>query len=212
MSRLAGQRYIRSPEKSKKNVDFVERGNRVAVRGNADTAGLVHKKELQMETLGTFKDVETAIRAVDSLITAGFAEQSITSLTSVPYPNGVIVKANQHTWFRWVSAGGGILGACAGFALAAGTAYLYPVQTGDKPIIALYPTGIITYELAMLFAMLGAIAGMFLEMRLPPAGERPYDPAIGEGAVGISVTVPTGDKKVQAEEIMREAGALRITT
>jgi hypothetical protein len=164
-----------------------------------------------METLGTFKDVETATRAVDSLIKAGFAEQSITSLTSVPYPNGVLVKADQRTWFRWVSAGGGILGACAGFALAAGTAYLYPVQTGDKPIVALYPTGIITYELAMLFAMLGAIAGMFLEMRLPPAGERPYDPAIGEGAIGISVSAASRDLIERAEKIMQDAGAIRTT-
>ena len=162
-----------------------------------------------METLGTFEDVESATRAVDSLIKAGFAEQSITSLTSVPYPNGVIVKADQRTWFRWVSAGGGILGACAGFALAAGTAYMYPVQTGDKPIIALYPTGIITYELAMLFAMLGAIIGMFFEMKLPPWKERVYDAAIGEGAIGISVFTASGGDSSRAASIMKEAGALR---
>ena len=45
-----------------------------------------------METLGTFKDVESAARAVDSLVKAGFAEETITSLTSVPYPDGVIVR------------------------------------------------------------------------------------------------------------------------
>jgi hypothetical protein len=165
-----------------------------------------------METLGTFEDVATAARAVDSLVKAGFAEEAITSLTSVPYPDGVIVKTGQSTWFRWVSAGGGVLGACAGFALAAGTAYLYPVQTGDKPIIALYPTGIITYELTMLFAMLGAIGGMFLEMKLPPWKEQVYDPAIGEGAIGISVSTASTWESGRAEKIMQDAGALRITT
>jgi Protein of unknown function (DUF3341) len=164
----------------------------------------------RMETLGTFKDVETATRAVDSLVKAGFAEESITSLTSVPYPDGVIVKTGQRTWFRWVSAGGGVLGACAGFALAAGTAYLYPVQTGDKPIIAFYPAGIITYEVTMLFAMLGAIGGMFLEMKLPPWKEQVYDPAIGEGAIGISVSTSSSDQGNRAGKIMRDAGALRI--
>src|SRR5512147_258985 len=137
-------------------------------------------KERQMETLGTFKDVESAIRAVDSLIEAGFSEETIASLTSVPYPDGVIVKTSRRTWFRWVSAAGGIIGAVAGFALAAGTAYMYPVQTGDKPIVAYFPTGIITYEITMLFAILGAIGGMFLEMKLPPWREHVYDPAIGE--------------------------------
>ncbi len=163
-----------------------------------------------MEALGTFKDVESATRAVDSLIKAGFAESSITSLTSAPYPDGVLVKTNQRTWFRWISVGGGIFGACAGFTLAAGTAYLYPVQTGDKPIIAYFPTGIITYELTMLFAILGAIVGMFAEMKLPPRRERAYDPAIGEGAIGISVTVDSREQMTRAAKIMESAGALRI--
>lgn len=162
-----------------------------------------------METLGIFKDVETATRAVDGLIKAGFSEETITSLTSAPYPDRVIVKTDQRTWFRWMSVGGGIFGACAGFLLAAGTAYMYPVQTGDKPIIAFYPTGIITYELTMLFAILGAIVGMFVEMKLPPWKERVYDTAIGEGSIGISVFVPSTDRKNRAESVMKEAGALR---
>ncbi len=162
-----------------------------------------------METLGTFKDVETATRAIDSLVKAGFSEEAITSLTSAPYPDGVLVRTSQRTAFRWVSVAAGVFGACAGFLLAAGTAYLYPVQTGDKPIIAYYPTGIITYELTMLFAILGAIVGRFLEMRLPPWKERVYDPAIGEGAIGISVTVESRDRAGKAERIMQEAGAVR---
>jgi hypothetical protein len=162
-----------------------------------------------METLGIFRDVETAARGVDSLVKAGFAEKHITSLTSVPYPDGVLVKTDQHTWFRWLSVAGGAVGAIAGFLLSAGTAWLYPVQTGDKPIIALYPTGIITYEVMMLFAILGTIGGMFLEMRLPPWRARPYDPSIAEGYIGISVFVPSTDRKNRAESVMKEAGALR---
>jgi ActD protein len=162
-----------------------------------------------METLGTFKDVESATRAVEGLVKAGFAEETITSLTSAPYPNGVIVKTGQRTWFRWVSVAGGFIGAAAGFGLAAGTAYLYPVQTGDKPIIAYFPTAIITYELIMLFAILGAIVGMFSEMKLPPWKERVYDPAIGEGAIGISVSTTSRDQGLRAEKVMLEAGALR---
>ncbi len=164
-----------------------------------------------METLGIFQDIETATRAVDSLVKAGFAEAEITSLTSVAYPDGVLVKTDGRTWFRWVALIGGIVGAVAGFLLAAGTAWVYPVQTGDKPIITAYPTGIITYELTMLFAIIGTIAGMFLEMRLPPRGKRPYDPAISEGYIGISVAVSSQGESNRAEEIMKEAGALRTT-
>jgi|SRR5208282_3243774 len=167
-----------------------------------------------METLGIFKDTETAGRAVESLVKSGFPEETITSLTSTPYPDGVLVKTNQRTWFRWLSVGGGIFGACAGFALAAGTAYLYPLQTGDKPIISYYPTGIITYELTMLFAILGALVGMFMEMKLPPWRKRVYDPAIGEGAIGISISTTRDQlsRSCEAQKIMQNAGALRTTS
>jgi hypothetical protein len=165
-----------------------------------------------MEALGIFMDVETAGRGVESLVKAGFAETEITSLTSVPYPDGVLVKTVQRTWFRWLALAGGIVGACLGFVLAAGTAWLYPVQTGDKPIITYYPTGIITYEITMLFAILGTIAGMFLEIGLPPRGKRPYDPAIAEGLIGISVSTTSGDQCTRAEKLMKESGAIRTSS
>jgi len=188
-----------------------------------------------METLGIFRDLDSAARGVEGLVGAGFTEAQITSLSSVPYPDGVLVKTGHTTRFRWLSLAGGMAGACAGFLLAAGTAWLYPVQTGDKPIIALYPTGIVTYEFTMLFAMLGAFVGMFLEMRLPSPGKRPYDPAIAEGFIGISLTIHPGgetvtcapamtpteciggmaalsaaEQYVMAEEILKRAGALRV--
>lgn len=188
-----------------------------------------------MEILGIFRDVEGAARAVDGLVRAGFTEAQIDSLSSVPYPDGVLVRRGQRTWFRWLALAGGLAGAVAGFALAAGTAWLYPVQTGDKPIIALYPTAIVAFEVAMLCTIIGTMVGMFLEIGLPALRERPYDPAIAEGCIGISVTIHPGgeavkcEPKVRPEEciggisllsaaeqhqradtIMRTAGALRV--
>jgi ActD protein len=188
-----------------------------------------------METLGIFSDVESAARAADALVRSGFTEAQIDSLTSVPYPDGVLVKRKGRTWFRWIALAGGLSGAAAGFALAAGTAWVYPVQTGDKPIIALYPTAIVTFEVTMVSAIIGAMVGMFLEMGLPSLRKRPYDPAIAEGCIGISVTIHGGGEVVEcgagvqaeecigitaslpaeeqmslAEEVMLEAGAMRI--
>lgn len=165
-----------------------------------------------MEILGVFKDVESAALAVESLVKAGFADERITSLSSVPYPDGVLVKSAPRSRFRLVSLAGGILGAVAGFLLAAGTSWVYPVQTGDKPIISPYPTGIITYEFAMLFAIIGAMVGMFLEMGLPPRGNRVYDPAISEGCIGIEVSAASEAEAGRAEDVMRQAGALRTVS
>src|SRR5690348_9712721 len=99
-----------------------------------------------MEALGIFKDLESASSAVTELVNAGFVESQITSLTSVPYADGVLVHARRNGWFRFVTLIAALIGAVAGFGLAAGTAWLYPVRTGDKPIISLFPTGIVTFE------------------------------------------------------------------
>jgi len=165
-----------------------------------------------MELLGVFQTVDEAALAVDKLLEAGCPEQQITSVTSVPYPNGVLVDNQQRSWFHWVTLAGALLGASAGFLLAAGTAWLYPLQTGDKPIISLFTTGIITYELMMLCAMVGTILGMLVEMGLPDIRRRAYDPEIANGLIGISVNVSNDEQWRRAEEAFDLAGALRICT
>jgi hypothetical protein len=187
-----------------------------------------------MEVLGIFADLGSAATAAERLVREGFPEGQLDSLSSVPYPDGVLVRSQEPTRFRWITLAGGLAGAVAGFLLAAGTAWVYPVQTGDKPIISSYPTAIVTFEVTMLFAIIGTVVGMFWEMGLPTWRERPYDPEISEGCVGISVAIHKGGEAVacgrgeetnacigiiaglspeeqlaRAEEIMRGAGALR---
>jgi hypothetical protein len=188
-----------------------------------------------METLGIFPDVQSAGEAVTGLIRAGFVPSQITSLSSVAYPEGVLVQVERRSFFRWISLACAAVGALAGFGLAAGTAWLYPVQTGDKPIVALFPASIVTFEVTMLFAIIGTLAGMLLELGLPAWKPRLYDPAIAEGYIGISLTfhgpgevvacgpgkeamekcigaiaaLSVPEQRDRAEEVMRQAGALR---
>ena len=163
-----------------------------------------------MEILGIFNNVEDAAHAIDELIESGFDEQGITSVTSVPYPDGVLVHLDRKSWFHWLTIAGGVSGAILGLLLAAGTAWLYPLQTGDKPIVALFPTGIITYEFMMLGALLGTFFGMLLEMKLPAFNRRANDPEIADGLIGISITVDDTNTRQQAESVMLAANALKI--
>lgn len=163
-----------------------------------------------MEILGTFNNVEDASKAVARLIDSGFAEQRITSITSVPYPDGVLIYQDKKSWFHWLTLAGGALGAFSGFLLAAGTAWMYPLQTGDKPIISMFPTGIITYELMMLCALLGTFFGMLLELKLPAFNRRANDLEIADGLIGISIMIDDTNTRQQAESVMYAAGALRI--
>jgi hypothetical protein len=163
-----------------------------------------------VEVLGLFKDLDSAAAGADALVREGFAEEDVTSLTSGPFPEGVLVKEHRGSYFRWLTLIGGVVGAIAGFFLAAGTAWLYPLYTGEKAIISMFPVGIITYEFMMLFAILGTIAGMFLEMGLPSFKNRLYDPGISEGLIGILVACKDRAQQARAREILQTSGVLRI--
>lgn len=163
-----------------------------------------------MEILGVFDNLEGALTGIERLQEAGIEEQAITSLSAVPYPEGVLVTTGYRPRFHWFVLACGAVGAAAGFLLAAGTAWIYPLQTGDKAIIALFPVGIITYELMMLFALVGTIVGMFTAMHLPPAKELLYDPGIAEGGIGLLVTATSAATGSAAAAALREAGAVRV--
>ncbi|MDX1763559.1 MAG: quinol:electron acceptor oxidoreductase subunit ActD [bacterium] len=163
-----------------------------------------------MEVLGLFEDVERAAAGVEALVSGGFAEEEITSLTSAPLPEGVLVRNEGPSRFRWLTVLGGVVGAGAGFLLAAGTAWLYPLYTGEKAIISMFPVGIITYEFAMLFAILGTIVGMFWEMGLPRFKPRLYDPGIADGLIGILVQCKDKSAQSKAGDILRQAGVVRV--
>ncbi len=163
-----------------------------------------------MEVLGLFENVENAAAGVEALVTGGFAEAEITSLSAAPFPEGVLVRDEGRSFFHWITVLGGVVGAGAGFLLAAGTAWLYPLYTGEKAIISMFPVGIITYEFTMLFAILGTIAGMFFEMGLPRYKPGLYDPGISDGLIGILVQCKDKSAQSRAGEIFQKAGVVRI--
>ena len=166
-----------------------------------------------MEVVGIFEELDIAAHAVKDLLKSHVPEENITSLTGVPYPEGVLVnERDTKSRLHWYALAGGAGGALAGFALAAGTAWLYPLFTGDKPIVSLFPVGIITYEFTMLFAILGTIVGMFIEMRLPGFLYRVQAPEVTEGMIGISVTCSTAEERGRIREVLLKAGAATVRT
>jgi len=165
-----------------------------------------------MEILGVFGSIDQAVGAVDKLLDAGFEETRITTLSSVPIPEGALIDSGYRRRFhRWTLAGG-VLGAILGFSLAAGTAWLYPVQTGDKPIIAIFPVGIVTYEMTMLLAIIGTLLGMLWEMGLPDIERHAYDSELADGLIGILVCTDQEESRQHAAELLTAAGALRLRT
>jgi hypothetical protein len=165
-----------------------------------------------MEILGVFGSIDAAAGAVETLLDAGVAETRITTLSSIPIPEGVLVNSGYRRRFHRWTLTGGALGAILGFLLAAGTAWLYPVQTGDKPIIAIFPVGIVTYEMMMLLAIIGTLLGMLWEMGLPDIERHAYDPELADGLIGILVTTENEAERGRTGGLLTAAGALRLRT
>ncbi len=141
--------------------------------------------------LGLFKEVDEAVEAADKLKENGIDDFEV--LTGSPYPEGAFgEKVSNHRLYVWP-----LVGAALGFSIAilvtAGTQLAYPVVTGGKPILALPPMFIISYEGTMLGAILSTIIGVIFESRLPRAKLGLYDTRITEGYIGLSVVVPEGD-------------------
>ena len=161
--------------------------------------------------VGLFEGIEKAAKAGNALRALPLAEDRITTLSSVPLPDGAVTRDTRPIRFPRVTLAGWFVGALAGLSLALGTYLLYPLITGGKAIISVPPTLIVTYEVAMLGALAGTVIAGFREMGLCRFRTRLiHDPRIQEGKILLCARV-TGDEQTnQAMDAMRTAGGIDV--
>jgi Alternative complex III, ActD subunit len=103
---------------------------------------------------------------------------------------------------------GAALGIAAGYGLAAGTARLYPINTGGMPIVSPLPVGIVTYEMMMLMAILFTLAGMLWEGKLLRKQTRDHT-GFTETLSDDEVLIVVKGVSVEEAENLRAAAGLR---
>lgn len=107
----------------------------------------------------------------------------------------------------------GTVGILFGILLTAGTALLYPLRTGGKPIVSPSIVGIISFEMMMLFAIVTTFAAMAVKIVRSRRAGVGYDPRIDEGFIGISVRVDRDDPRSgPVRDLFQEAGAVEVET
>ena len=110
---------------------------------------------------------------------------------------------------RFFSLTGAILGGLTGMALAIGTALVFLLPTGGRPIIPIPPYLVIMYEMTILFGVLATLLGFHVVSGLPAWKEAPYTPEANIDRFVVSV--PTDGADIgKVESVMREAGAGEI--
>ena len=158
--------------------------------------------------LGLFRGPEAALAAAGKLKGAGFTTPSI--MSPIPLEETDHVLGEKKSVIKRFAFFGGIFGAIAGFGLAAGTAALYLHPTGGRPIIAIPPFLVITYEMTILCGILATVIGFFISARLPAIRDRIYVPETAVDRFAVAVPCDSDEHFQRAESILRESGAEEV--
>ncbi len=161
-----------------------------------------------MAIMGTFMYEEDFLSAAQNLKTSGF--DNISLLSPLPLEEAQEVLGLGKSPVRRFALAGAIIGAIAGFAMAAGTALVFILPTGGRAIITIPPYLIITYEMTILFGVLFTLIGFHFVSGLPAWRDRPYLPSANIDRFVVVVEGAEADQVARAEAIIRDAGADEI--
>lgn len=161
---------------------------------------------------GLFSDPSSAERGMDALSRAGIRPDRIVVMSAEPFDEYSFSKMDEATPMPWLAAVGGIVGGTCGFLLARLTqeVYPFPLITGGMPLFSPWPSGIVTYELTMLGAVLTTVVTLLITTRLPNWKPKLYDPEVSNGKILIGVLEPSDAARAEIEGRLLSAGAEQV--
>lgn len=164
--------------------------------------------------LAEFKNPGELVHAAEAVHQAGYRRFD----THSPFPIHGMDKAMGlgNSLVGFFSLGGGLTGLAVGYLLQWWTGAVdYPLNISGKPAFAVEPSIPVIFEITILFAALGAVAGMFAMNGLP----RPYNPLFyserfsAASDDGFFLHVAASDERFdeqQTDDFLREIGALSV--
>jgi hypothetical protein len=78
------------------------------------------------------------------------------------------------------------------------------------PIVALWPTGIVIYELTMMGAILATIVTFLVTAGLPRYSRRIYDPEVSHGKILVALVDADQDLRAKLRQRFYQAGAEQV--
>lgn len=158
--------------------------------------------------IGAFADEEECIEAVNALKSAGFTPERVFS--PVPCERLLEAVGRRRSPVRRFVLGGGIFGACSGYALTVGTSLYFPHYVGGKPMVSLTPFIIIMFELMILCGALSGLMGFFFLGRFPQLETvGGYLSNFSGDRYGLLINCDSNEQG-KIEHLLREAGAEEI--
>lgn len=116
---------------------------------------------------------------------------------------------DQKTPMPWLAVLGAFAGGVCGYLLASFTQRTYPLPTGGMPIVAMWPTGIVMYELTMLGAIVTTILTFLIGAKLPNFKKCLYDPEVTNGRILVGVINCESESRAEVRRLL-EDGAEQV--
>lgn len=158
---------------------------------------------------GLFSGPTAAERGFNALRSAGIPDEKFLVISAEPFEEYEFSHLDGKTRMPWIAVLGGVIGGTSGFLLAWYTQVAYPIPliTGGMPLVAPFPTGIVTYELTMMGAVVATLITLAVSAGLPNWKEQFYDSAVSQGKVVIGVADPSDAARADIEARLKRAGA-----
>lgn len=147
---------------------------------------------------------------VEKLRQAGVPEGAMEILSPLPLHEAGVVRPVPLPLHR-IAIIAGLVGLVLGVMVAGGTAMLYPIMTGGKPIVAPPVVGIIAFETMMLMAIVTTFVTMLIRLRSERRDAAERDPRIDDGLIEVILSLPSNSAQLQlVQTLLKQAGAIEI--
>jgi hypothetical protein len=159
--------------------------------------------------IGEFREKDALGAAIRSLRAGGIAPADLDVFSEEPmeFPRGVLDRPSR---MSLVSVSGAILFGTLATAFVWWTQHNYQVVTGGMPVFSFWATGVITFEMTMLGAIVATFAWFLRESGLVRRRDRSAPvPEVAPGSMCLRVRCRP-DAATQAIDAMHRAGAVDV--
>jgi ActD protein len=162
-----------------------------------------------VHVIGEFREKESVRKAIDWLRAAGLGPEDLDLFSEEPVelPRRVLDRPSR---MSLASVSGAILFGGLATAFVSWAQHNYKLITGGMPVFSFWATGVITYEMTMLGAIVSTFAWFLWESGLIRKRDRSAPvPEVAPGSICLRVRCGT-EQAAPAIETMRRAGAIGI--
>jgi len=157
---------------------------------------------------GKFEFLDSLLEAARKLNLSGY---SFKTFSPIPIVHELEDEFGpRKRYLRYFTLFGGISGFITGVVIVLGTAALYVLPRGGRPIFSITPTLLIAYETTILSGVLMTLFGFMVLAGLPSFSNKIDEPEIGSDTFGLLIEGIREDRFDDVRKILLEHGAYEV--